>query len=45
MTKTIGNTQKAGATGGKPQVKASAPDKSAKKDVKADSRPSKGAKK
>ena len=45
MTKTIGDTQKAGATGGKPQAKVPAPVKSAQKDVKADSKQSKGAKK
>ena len=45
MAKTISDTPKAGAACGKPQAKASAPEKSAKKDAKADSRPSKGAKK
>ncbi|WP_255350332.1 hypothetical protein [Methanosarcina sp. 2.H.A.1B.4] len=41
MTKTIGDTQKTGATCGK----APAPTKAVKKDAKADSKPSKGAKK
>lgn len=45
MTKTIGDTQKAGASCGKPQAKAPAPDNFAKKDAKADSKSSKGAKK
>jgi len=37
--------QKTGAACGKTQTKAPAPEKSAKKDAKADSKPSKGAKK
>ena len=45
MTKTIGDSQKAGAACGKPQAKAPAPEKSAQKDAKADSKSSKGAKK
>ena len=45
MTKTIGDTQKAGVACGKPQAKAPEPVKSATKGAKADSRPSKGAKK
>jgi hypothetical protein len=45
MTKTIGDTQKAGAAYGKPKANAPAPVKSATKGAKADSKPSKGAKK
>ena len=39
------SSQKTGASCGKPQAKAPAPENSAKKDAKADRKPSKGAKK
>jgi hypothetical protein len=43
MTKTIGDTQKAGAARGRPQTKAPAPAIYAKKDEKYERKPSKGA--
>jgi hypothetical protein len=43
MTKTIGDTQKAGAAYGKPKANAPAPAIYAKKDAKYERKPSKGA--